>query len=190
MNRTNLVISIYAAVASLALAQPAGAVTQIRSLIQTGANMCTLSIPTTDTKVRPKATGFRNEGTASAYVICAFDTPPGGESLLTDLKSVTLILKSLDGASHSTTCTGVNSVADGSLAGAVDQQYVSKTVTVNDTGALGAYGVPITWNPEDFGATPGTTIPWSGGLFTVTCILPGQVSIKLGGGQSAEDVGN
>lgn len=189
MNRTAITAAVTVGI-GLAFSQPAAAVTQTRNQIQTGANMCTLSIPTTDTKVRPKASGFRNEGTTNAFVICAFDTPPGGVAPSTDLSSITLILKSLDGASHETTCTGVNSVADGSLVGAIDQQYVSKTVNVNDAGPLGAYGMQIVWGPEDFGAASGTVIPWSGGVFTVTCLLPGQVSIKVGGGQSVEDVGN
>ncbi|MFO1473032.1 MAG: hypothetical protein U1F20_00190 [Lysobacterales bacterium] len=34
-----------------------------------------LSIPTTDTGVRPKATGFRNEGTTDQFVICGYGIP-------------------------------------------------------------------------------------------------------------------
>jgi len=190
MNRITLPISLLAGAMGLASGLPASAVTQTRNLVQTGENMCTLSIPTTDTKVRPKATGFRNEGTTSAFVICAFDSPPGGQSPSTDLSYVSLLLKSLDGASHSVTCTGVNSVADGIVVEAPPQQYITKTVTVNDTGPAGVYGVIVTWLPEDFGAAADTAIPYSSGLFTITCNLPPQVSIKLGGGQSNEDVGN
>jgi hypothetical protein len=176
--------------AGLAPSLPAAAVTQSRNQIQIGANACMLSIPTTDTKVRPKATGFRNEGATNAFVICAFDTPPGGYSGLTDYSRIFIVLKSLDGASHDVTCTGVNSAADGGLVGFSAQQYVAKTVAVNDTGEAGTFGVPVYWYPEDFGAAPDTTIPYSGGLFSITCKLPPQVSVKYVFADTKEDVGS
>ena len=156
--------------------------------MQTGANMCQLSVPTTDTKVRPKATGFRNEGTTNAFVICTFDSPPGGAGPMNEFTFAGVVLKSMDGANHDVTCTGVNSVADAGGVGLSEPQYISKTVTVNDESEGGVLGVPVQWEPEDFGSTG--TIPDSSGLFSITCILPPQVSIKSGGAGSEEDVGN
>ena len=154
--------------------------------MQTGANMCQLSVPTTDTKVRPKATGFRNEGTTNAFVICTFDSPPGGAGPMNEFTFAGVVLKSMDGANHDVTCTGVNSIAD--FEGLEEPQYISKTVTVNDEGEAGELGVGVQWDPVDFGSTG--TIPDSRGMFSVTCILPPQVSIKYGAAESREDVGN
>lgn len=78
MNRVAFPVAGLFVVAGFALSAPASAATQDRILLRTGADMCTLSVPTTDTKVRPRATGFGNEGTTNAFVICTFDTPPGG----------------------------------------------------------------------------------------------------------------
>ncbi|GAA4998261.1 hypothetical protein FNZ56_12535 [Pseudoluteimonas lycopersici] len=188
MDRVSTAIAVLAAAIGLAFSQSAGAETQNRTQIRTGADMCSLSIPTTDTKVRPKATGFRNEGTTNAFVICTFDTPPGGYSTTNNFTYAGVVLKSMDGADHDVTCTGVNSVADAGGVGVSEPQYVAKTVTVNDEGESGPLGVGVQWEPEDFGSTG--TIPDSSGLFSVTCILPPQVSIKYGGAGSEEDVGN
>ena len=166
------------------------AATQTRNMTQIGANMCTLSIPSTDTKVRPKAVGYGNEGTTNAFVICSFGSPPGGQVSSADFSVARLLLKSMDGATHSVTCTAVNSAADGATVGLPAPQYVSKTTSVNNSGPAGAYGTFVEWTPQDFGAAAGTTIPWSAGFFSMTCILPPQVAIKIGYAQTKEDVGS
>lgn len=189
MNRSVLSISILIAATGLALSQPASAVTQGRYSIQTGANMCTLSIPTTDTKVRPKATGFNNEGTTNAFVICSFNPPPGSNGISSGFTQAFLVLKSLDGADHSVTCTAVNSVADAEFGDIDTPQYITKTLTVNDSDpGTQTLGTAFIWLPVDFGGTD--MIPFSGGTFSVTCILPPHVSVKLGSGISDEDVGS
>ena len=188
MIRTTLAIALAASVMGLVMSQPAAAVTQSRFQVQTGANACTLSVPTTDTKIRPRATGFRNEGTTNAFVICTFNPPGGATSLDTNLSYVNFILKSMDGADHEVTCTGVNSIANLVDLGGTPQQFISKTVTVNDTGPYGTLGTNILWEPADFGAVD--SIPSSGGAFSVTCILPPQVSVSFMSAPSEEDVGN
>ena len=166
--------------AGLALSPPAAAVKQIRYQVQTGANMCTLSLPTTDTKVRPRATGYNNEGTTYAFVICSFDPPPGAFGVLvTEFKDAALYLRSLDGTAHDVTCTGVNTIP-----AAATPQYVSKTHSVS----AATTGTQFAWLPGDFGGT--STIPYSGGVFSVTCNLPPQTSVEFGGADSDEDVGN
>jgi hypothetical protein len=175
------------AVACLA-AMPAHAVTQGRTASTPAAHLCTLSIPTTDTKVRPKATGFRNEGTTTAFVICAFDSAPGQAGVYpfempSDPTLVGLLFSSIDGASHSFTCTGVNSFPGGSIA--APMQYVAKTVTINpatDPGPL----VEVDWKKNDFGGT--NAIPTSGN-FSVTCQLPPGAAILFGAVVGSEDVG-
>ena len=180
MNRTAIATFVFAVLAGVALAQPAAAVTQTGYQVQTGANMCTLSVPTTDTKVRPRATGFNNEGTTNAFVICSFDAPPGAFGvLLTEFTSAALYLRSLDGAAREVTCTGVNA-----LPATGNQQFVPKTHVVSATDAETQFA----WSPADFAGT--STIPYSGGAFSVTCILPPQTSVEFGGADSNEDVGN
>jgi hypothetical protein len=188
MNRIAFSASLFVA-ASMTLSLPADAVTQGRYSIQTGANMCTLSVPTIDTKVRPKATGFNNEGTTNAFVICSFNPPPGSTGISSGFDSVDLVLKSLDGNDHSVTCTAVNSVAGAEFGDIPAPQYVSKTLVVNDANPdTQTLGTDFHWAPEDFGGTD--TIPFSGGTISVTCILPPQVSVKLGTGLSDEDIGS
>ena len=199
MQRMTLPSVAMALVTGLALSQPVAAAVQGRSVVQTGANGCTLSIPTTDTKVRPRATGFRNEGTTSAFVICTINSSPGAsgsyDDPLSDSTNVRILLKSMDGASHDVTCTGVNSVMDGENLdpnmppfGYATPQYISKTVAVNDTGELGAFGVYMSWSGEDYGLPEGWAIPNSSGMFSITCSLPPQVSIKFFSASSLEDV--
>ncbi len=183
-NQNALAAGVAVLVCGLAMSPSANAVTQNRLVAQTGANMCKLSIPTIDSKVRPKATGFRNEGTTNQFVICTFNSPPGLTGASPEPKDALLYLYSIDGANHpAVTCTGVNSLPDITPA----QQFVPKTNDVNTTGPFGAFGTQYVWVPADFGAAG--TIPSFTGQFSVTCILPPQVGIKVGFSNSDEDVG-
>lgn len=187
MNLRTLTPALLAAAVGVT-ALPASAVDQFRNQVPNGAGMCTLSLPTIDTMVRPRAGGFRNEGTTPAFTICSFGSQPGGGN--ENFSSALLVLKSLDGADHSVTCTAVNSLPNGDApgVGAGPQQFVAKTMTVNDTGPFTVFGTVFMWEPADFGGT--TDIPFSGVGFSVTCNLPPQVSVVAGIGNSVEDVGN
>jgi hypothetical protein len=141
----------------LALSAPAGAATVYNYMNPAG--VCQLSIPTTDTEVRPKATGYRNESTTeNAFVICGYGRPGAGT-----VAQIDLTLLSMDGANHSVTCTAVSAVN-----GASPQKYSSKTIVVS------ASPTTIAWNPADFGGT--TEIPFTP-MPSVTCILPTQTAI-------------
>ena len=155
-----------------------------------GSGMCTLSIPTTDTKVRPKATGFRNEGTTNAFVICNFTSLPGydGSVNFGDPQAVALILYSLDGNNHDVTCTAVSGVQGFSSIGANPQQYVTKTLIVNNTTApYQAAGLAFKWVPADFGGTG--TMP-NDGFISMTCTLPPNVSIGAISMHYSKDIGS
>lgn len=105
LNRSRHVIAILTTL--LGLGQTAAAATQIRSQVQTGANMCALSVPASDTNIRPRANGYRNEGASNAFVICSFDAPPGADLINgTEFSKIFLFLMSLDGVARSVTCTG------------------------------------------------------------------------------------
>jgi hypothetical protein len=123
---------------------------------------CQLSIPTTDTQVRPKATGYRNESpTKSAFVICGFGRPTNDQLVL----SLGMFFTSTDGVSRTINCTAVSGIA-----GQTPVSYVTKSVSSTDQGV---YALMI-WNPGDWVAVefiPASFQP------SVTCILPPRTAI-------------
>ena len=180
-------IILSALVAAWLIATPALAATQVRVATTPAARLCALSVPTTDTAVRPKATGFRNEGKTNAFVICAFDSPPGQPDtdpfeVPWDLQAVELNFVSIDGKPHGFDCTAVNSWDDGGAGFSAPMQYIAKKVQLT-----GSPFTTIRWNAADFGAT--TTIPTSG-IFSVTCLLPPGAAIQFGLATAREDIGN
>jgi hypothetical protein len=134
---------------------------------------CQLSIPTTDTGVRPKATGFRNESaTTSNFVICTFVSPASGgnnSSFLTGF----IDIASLDGVAKTVTCTAVvGSQALDPL------KYSTKTIELPIHVAFnGAY-----WSSTDFGQSSGSSINGST-WFSITCLLPPQAGIAYLSGE-------
>jgi hypothetical protein len=135
------------------------------------AGACTPSIPAADTGVRPKASGFRNEGTASNFVICSLDidTDAGGFS------SLLMYFVSIDGATHSFDCTAMDRPAAG-----VAGDYSTKPVFVPATGTYF-----LSFSPSDFPDTK--LVGWNA---SVTCNLPPGASIISVGGHHADNVGS
>ena len=145
----------------LSLAPAAKAATQDVWYVTSPGDSCQLSIPTTDTKFRPKATGGRNESTsASNFVICPLPDPTGAGFF-----TISTSLYSIDGASHDVTCTAVsNWFGNG-------QQYSSKTLTV----ATSKSWQNIFWNASDFGGLAGNHVV----VLSITCLLPPQTAVNL-----------
>lgn len=139
---------------------PADAVVRDMFANLTPASTCQLSIPSTDTKVRPKAIGYRNEGTTNSFVICGYPKP-NQDSYLT---FVNIGVASFDGQAHTFNCTTATGVFGNS-----NILYSTKAVTAPATGSQF-----FPWGPEDFLSTG--TIPESWAM-TVTCTLPPNVSI-------------
>ena len=161
-------------VLGLATASAATAATQTKYYEFSAADACQLSVPTTDTKVRPRANGYRNEGTSNQFVICGM----GGYENDTVL-STTLLATSIDGKAHTMSCTGVTG-----LTGFSGPYYSAKTVTVPASG-VGSQS----WAAEDFGGAAG--VPIVGGLnLSVTCTLPPNVALQGFESQGIIDVGN
>ena len=174
MNKRPMAMSAACALACMGAMAHTNAATSSKNMIANPAGVCQLSIPTTDSRVRPKATAYNNEGATTAFVICGLTNPAsvdGGASI------VFLGARSLDGATHGLTCTAVNGVS-----GVDTQQYVPKTITVPATG----YG-EIDWVPADFGGS--TTIPGSRTM-SVTCTLPPDVGINAFGQNYLFDIGS
>ena len=168
-------------ITSLSVLLAAGLVTSagtnaatVISLQHAPGSVCQLSIPTTNTGVRPKATGFRNESTATGnFVICPLVSPMATGSDVFTFVNISLL--SLDDQSHDVACTAV--------ANAVSATYSSRTIAVSPSG--GAY----TWSASDFAGTIGDPIVGSQEM-SITCMLPPQTAIKALGGYFNHEIGN
>jgi hypothetical protein len=146
----------------LAAAPTASAVTQDVWFLSAPGDSCQLSLPTIDTVVRPRANGYRNEGTASKFVICGWGASRQSSTIYADVMAI-----SLDGASHSMSCTFVAAASDWLPSSLV---YVTKTLTVGTSGFDYLYA-----SAADFGGTAGD--PFGNFNISVTCNLPPQVAI-------------
>ncbi len=151
---------------AFAMAQPAHAVTVSKLMPASGGGACQLSVPTTDTKVRPKATGMRNEGTINAFVICNLLGVRSG----TTLTDVFVDFNSFDAVEHTFNCTiasGFNSV---------DVEYLTKSVSVSSD-------IQVSFTPAEM----------PDGAFrrynTITCILPPGAAINGVQPQFNDEVG-
>ena len=157
--------TLIAAVSGLATSPEARSAITSQYIVVPGAN-CQLSIPTTDTKFRPKATGARNESTTSSnFVICPVQAPAAsGEDAF---KALFMFVYSIDGASHDVSCTAVTGIQ--SLG--ITPVYSTQIVNIPATG-----GINVLWQGSQFGGTDGTPIAGSSNL-SVTCNLPPQTGI-------------
>jgi hypothetical protein len=159
----NMTTSLATCLLGLALAPTAataGSVNKVQT--QNAATACTLSVPTTDTKVRPKAIGFRNEGTTNAFVICGFDI----DSVDPGFHSIDLVFASIDGAAHTFNCTAASRFNSSGTA-----QYLVKAVNVG-AGGNGSFSVSDT----DVGYDPNvySLYPWGQ---SITCLMPPGVAV-------------
>jgi len=156
------------AIAALGVVPAARSATTSQYIVVPGGN-CQLSVPTTDTAFRPKATGARNESSSvSNFVICPFTVAPASGSGA-PITSAGLYLQSLDGVSRSVTCTAVV----GSINN-VPPVYSSKTVSTPASTTSNAF---LTWTAADFGGTSPNPINGSAWL-TVTCVMPPQTGLS------------
>jgi hypothetical protein len=164
-------LAVGALTLGLAAALPAHAVTYTASIAIPGGS-CQLSIPTTNTGVRPKATGFRNESaTVSNFVYCPVANPvASNNNMFTQLIAA---VYSIDGAPHLVTCTAVVGAYDFPTAPLI---YSSKSEAVDSTDT--PIGQVFTWTAADFGGTEGDPIVGSV-LSSVTCSLPPQTAISF-----------
>ena len=161
--RNLLGVSIAAAFLASAF-QPAGAATESRFQNAQGGVVCKPSDSVSNAYVKAKATGLRNEGTASTFVICGFESSNSRSDFGT-IQSITMGLYGL-GVSSSVSCTAVNGFASSSPI------YATKAVTTNANGTA----VLLTFDASDFGGTAGDALPDSD-FWSITCTLPGKSSI-------------
>lgn len=157
--------------ASLLAAAPAPATTIERIMEDQGGPACQLSVPTTSTQVRPRASGMRNEGTTSAFVICQFTATS------TPFTQGGIVLASIDGADHSLSCTA--------MSGYVTQTAYYSTFNIV-VRASDSAGTSVGWNSGYFDPSL-STLPSRG--FSVTCNLPPGMAIVSTSAYYEEDVG-
>ena len=172
-------IVLVAMAVGLSLAPAGRAATTAGNSFATG-SVCQLSIPSIDTKFRPKATGARNESaTASSFVICPLrSTIAGGSDVYT---AISVAVYSIDGAHHDVSCTAVAGLNGRGVA------YSTKSVPVN--GSDDPAGATATWPAADFFGTAGTPIPGSIS-FSVTCNLPPQTAVNSLEGDFEYEIGS
>ncbi|HET7127331.1 MAG TPA: hypothetical protein VFI26_09615 [Lysobacter sp.] len=169
--------AVTALAVGMTVSAPSQAVTQSQVARLQAGPACQLSIPTTDTKTRPKATAFRNEGTTNAFVICEFGSPTG------EMTKAEMYVTSIDGVPRNVTCTGVNGF---NIAPSVSEiAYSAKTVS---TDAVEGVLADFLWDASDFGGTAGSNLPNSG-FFSVTCNLPPQTAINVYGMYFNQEIG-
>ena len=141
---------------------------------QDPATACILSIPTTDTKVRPKALGFRNEGTTNAYVICGIDN----FSNVDGFNWLSVMFQAFDGKRHTFDCTAVSHDVMYS-----STQYLTETIEITDTRFPGVIDV----NVDDPDYDPAKYDLKHQGQ-SITCLIPPGVSIiSVAAGQNDVD---
>jgi hypothetical protein len=171
--RINAIALATTAVLGGLLSMPALAGSVTKTQTQNAATACALSIPTTDTKVRPKATGFRNEGTTNQFVICAFDI----DSVDPGFHSIQLSFASIDGAAHNVSCTAASRFNSSTSA-----QYLTKNVAV-PAGGTATFSIADT--DPDYDTNVYDLYPWGQ---SVTCTLtPGTAITSLQSSHDDED---
>lgn len=160
----------------LSASPPASAVPNTETIDQNAAEVCQLSIPTLDTRVSARATGFLNTGTTGVYVICGA-TQPTDDNAFYALSLRMVSTATSDITVHCTFVTGF--VNNGQTA-----TYLTKSLLLPADGQPHNLGVV----PGDYGGG-GTTIP-SGYNVSVTCMLPPKVAIVRTSNQFAFDIGS
>ena len=155
------IVSACLCAASMFMVPAAQADTMANHALQDqGGSACQLSVPTTSSEVRPRASGMRNEGSANAFVICQYASPGGSAFTVAHLHLV-----STDGKDHAVQCTGMTGdVIYGTAYSTKTHTVISDPATFTD----------FMWLPADF-ASAGILGSY---YFSVTCNLPPGASIS------------
>lgn len=140
----------------LAAAFPASAAPITKTMFIDPSGVCQLSIPTTTSAIRPRATGVRNEGAETAFIICGFPN-----LFSTGTNSINIQLATFDGAADTVNCTAVTRQSTGT--GPV---FVPRSIDLPSTGA----SVTTTWTDAELGSIGGFA-------YSITCAVPQGVGI-------------
>ncbi len=153
-------ISAAALVLGLGVAGQASAVNVTNVISTQGTSRCQGSLPAFEGAFRKRPLSYKNEGTANAFVTCAFPINIG--TALAGGSGLDVYFGNESAASVTLTCNAVTAWFTGT------NEYSSKSVTI----AAGAQG-DIFWGESDF-----PTNGLSSGLITISCALPPSVGIN------------
>ena len=145
--------------------QPANAATETRLQTAQGGVVCKPTDMVSNSALKAKSTGLRNDGTAPAFVICGFESSNSRSDFGTIL-SISMGMYSLNGAPAAVSCTAVNGFTDNTPI------YATKSVNTNANGTSAL----LNFDASDFGGTAGDPLPDSD-FWSITCNLPGKTSI-------------
>ena len=158
-------IASIAALALAAIASPATAGTDVRYQTAQGGVVCRGTDPTLNTMLRAKSTGFRNEGTTGAFIVCGMESSNSREETGT-IQVMRLGLYSLNAKAIPISCTAVNGYI------ASNPLYKTRTVTTNTDGTA----VLVQFDAADFGGVSGDPLA-NNDYRSITCNLPGKTSV-------------
>lgn len=151
-----ILTTLATAICGVAMSQSAHAATAAKTFYLDPGMACQLSDPSTSSPVRPRATGFRNDGSVTGFVICGMPYYYSGATPT----SFSVVVASFDGAPHTFNCTGVTRFSTGP-----NPAFVTKSVTTAANGTAST----LTWTSTDL--TLGNFNA------SVTCALPPGAAI-------------
>lgn len=149
-----------ALVVGLGIAGQASAVTVQNVMSTQGTSRCQGALPSFEGAFRKRPLVYKNEGTASAFVTCAFPINIG--TALSGGNGLDVYFSNDTAASATITCNAVTGWYTGT------NEYAAKTITINAGQQADAL-----WTASDF--------PNGGlddGLITISCSLPPGVGIN------------
>lgn len=156
--------SIAATLLAVAL-PPAMAATDTRYQTAQGGVACKPTDMVVNTGIKAKSTGLRNEGTASTFVVCGFESSNSRTDFGT-IQGLTIGMFGLNGTSATVSCTAVNGAPD------APPIYATKSVATHANGTVAL----LNFDASDFGGTAGDALPASD-YWSLTCTLPSKSSI-------------
>lgn len=173
-NSTHMMFGLgLAAIAGLTTGS-AQAVLIERTVAGNATNFCQSSLPVFDVQIRKRPLSVQNEGTASAFVTCAFSSQE-------EIKLAVTYFHSTAGTPQMVTCTGVAGT-NKSDPEQPEPVYAVKNVLLDGVGT----SRQIVWSPADFGAV--NALP-GGPFFGMNCNLAPGMGIDGTGIVFREEVG-
>lgn len=170
----NLNVCMLACTLTLTMAAEVNAAEQNRTDQQGASGMCQGALATYNANLRARPLGLANEGSADAYVTCAWqgdDTNNGRGS-----QQIQVVIGNNAAAAATVNCTLVNGFQAGSF---VNATYTPKSVTI----APGA-AATMTWVPGDIAGAPSEIR-----LPALSCQLPAGTVIHYTIKSYLEEVG-
>ncbi len=148
----------------------AQAVASSRSFYTNAVGVCQASAPQYDEQIRKRPQAIQNEGTAGAWVNCAFISQGF------TITSVNVYARNTKGFDQAITCTGVTGYVTGTT------ENVVKSIVLPAGGAQNH----MLWVGADFSGGAST---FPAGLFGISCYLPPGVGLNDAYVNFSEDVG-